>query len=53
MEQLMTTLKFESLDDKELTVINGVLKLIEMLALDESEQQRVVDYLYERLHNEN
>ena len=49
MEQTITTLKFESLEDRELTVINGIFKLFQMLALDEDEQSRVIKYLDDRM----
>ena len=53
MEQIISTLNFESLKDKELTAMNGVFKLFEILALDKQEQSRIIGYLNERLNNES
>lgn len=50
METVISKLEFESLDDKELTVLNGVLRLFELLCLDDDQKSRCVMYLYDRFY---
>lgn len=48
MEQIMHTLDYEGVPDKELTIMNGIFQLFATYGIDNETELRILKYLLER-----
>lgn len=53
MEQLMNTLEYETVPDKELSIMNGIFQLFASYGIDNKTEIRILKYLSERANDES
>lgn len=52
MEQQTMSVTFQDCEDIEVTAINGILKIFEVIDLDEKQRKCVIAYLNKRMEKE-